>query len=229
MPSRKNKKNQSGTPRAPPVEVSKAKQDTSEAEEEAIELAAIDTDDQTLVRRILEDELADVLEEEVGFTPNFSLSNIKLVLMTVTLFIGVIAHFVPNPYVESAVSNPVYGVQERLGRISSFPLLDNNQLLGACVILFFTLQGILQVMQWTWEANYVYMSHPSKTKFGSFPSLYFRAYMPKNSYDFTVEVRDSRNHKLASWSTTAYKYFTQVSESYQLGVYGIYKLTRRDE
>lgn len=82
--------------------------------------------------------------------------------MTLTLVVGMVAHFVPNPNVETPVSNPVHGIAERFGRLTSFLWFDADTILGACVLLFFALQGILQLLQWTVERNYIYLSHASE-------------------------------------------------------------------
>lgn len=124
------------------------------------------------------------LELHTSLRENMGYGNLKLLIMTIASVSALVAQFYPIP----------------------FP--DNRVLLGVCVVIYFGLSGVLQLMTSYLDGDYIYKS---KVVAGS-GELHLRSQMPKHDEWYTLIAECPKGNEIARYKSSVGAYFTAAGD-----------------
>jgi len=135
------------------------------------------------IKRVLDDTITKYFLEEVGYVEDTSISNLKLVLGTISVSLALTAQFYPAP----------------------FP--QNYYVLLICCPIYFVFSSILQYMTTFVEKDFI-LWVKSKDRFQAKEVQVFTKF-PKYSYDFTIGIGDkgTAENKAASLTKSVASWF----------------------
>lgn len=117
------------------------------------------------MKRVLDDSAISFFITKKEFEEDFNISNWKIFLSFISALLGLLAHYYPEPYPK------------------------NYYILIFCILSYFFLSGILQLISMFVEKDFILFTKPKILQFNSTPiSIKVRSTLPKYDYHYTISI-----------------------------------------
>lgn len=147
----------------------------------------VDTGDTMAVKAHLDEEIVKIFMD-MGWAEDYFWYNIKLVLLVLATCIALLAQFYPAPYPE------------------------NRGLLAICVVSFFILNGVLQLISYFVDQDKIAILIRPK-----YPGIVIRSSFPRFQVTYTATLETSKDGVvLAKFEHSIAEYFTAKGEFAEL-------------